>query len=263
MSCEKQYEHVSLEIKDNIAHIILKRNSMHLPYVQELQDIAFRLDADDSVRVIVFSSANKIFCGGGDLAYFIQSGGSLATALKELTMYLHQAISIFHRMNAPTIAIVNGAAAGAGLSFAAQCDFIVASDKASFMSSYTGIGLSPDGSSSYFLPRLIGERRAKEMMITNRKINAEEALDWGLVNQVVPAGTELEAGMALARQLATGATAAFGTVKRLIQASSTSTLETQLAMEQELIAANSIGSDCQEGISAFLEKRAPSFTGKR
>ncbi len=257
------YEHLSLEINNNIAHITLKRIAMHLPFMQELLDAAMRCDENDEIRAIVISSDQKLFCAGGDLAYFAESGGNIASALKELTVYLHSAISLFNRMDKPTIAAVHSMAAGAGMSLAAQCDFVIAGEKAGFMGSYTAAGLSPDGSSTYFLPRLIGERRAKEMLITNRKVSAQEALNWGLVNQVVESGKELESAMALAQQLTQGATAAFGSVKQLITSSSTQSLESQMAMEAELIAANSIGIDGQEGISAFLEKRKANFQGKR
>ncbi|NIB45158.1 enoyl-CoA hydratase [Pseudomaricurvus alkylphenolicus] len=257
------YEHLSLEINNSIAHITLKRIAMHTPYMKELLDVALRCDENDDVRAIVISSDQKLFCAGGDLAYLAESGGSAATKLKEMTVYLHSAVSLFNRMDKPTIAAVHSMAAGAGMSLAAQCDFVIAGEKAGFMGSYTAAGLSPDGSSTYFLPRLIGDRRAKEMLITNRKVSAQEALDWGLVNQVVEAGTELEAAMTLAKQLAQGPTASFGSVKQLIAASSTESLESQMALEAELIGENSVGTDGQEGIRAFVEKRKAEFKGKQ
>jgi len=257
------YQHFSFEVKEAIAHITIKRVAMHLPFMKELLDIAMRCDENDQIRAVVFSSDQKLFSAGGDLAYFAEQTGSISSALKELTVYLHSAISMFQKMDKPTIAAVNGAAAGAGMSFAVQCDFVIASEKASFMGAYTAAGLSPDGSSTYFLPRLIGERRAKEMLITNRKVTAQEALQWGLVNQVVEAGTELEVAMALAAQLAAGPSKSFGSVKRLINSSSTEPLESQMAAEAEHIAMNAEGIDGQEGISAFLEKRRAEFRGLR
>lgn len=257
------YEHLSLEIKGNVAHVTIKRIAMHLPFTKELLDIAFRCDENEDIRAVVFSSDQKLFSAGGDLEYFASQEGSISSALKEITVYLHSAISLFQKMDKPTIAAVNGAAAGAGMSFAVQADFVIASEKASFMGAYTAAGLSPDGSSTYFLPRLIGERRTKEMLITNRKIGAEEALQWGLVNQVVEAGTELDVAMQLANQLAAGPSKAFGSVKRLVSTSSTETLESQMALEAEQIALNSEGVDGQEGINAFLEKRRAEFKGRR
>lgn len=256
------YEHLSLDINDGVAHITLKRIAMHLPFMKELLDTAMRCDENEDVRAVLFSSDQKLFNAGGDLAYFAESGGNIGAAIKELTVYLHAAISLFNRMDKPTIAAVNGPAAGAGMSFAVQCDFVIASEKASFMGAYTAAGLSPDGSSSYFLPRLIGERRAKDMLITNRKVGAQEALSWGLVNQVVEAGAELGVAKELAATLAAGPTKAFGSVKRLITASSTQNLEAQMAMEAELIAANSGGIDGQEGVNAFMERRRAEFKGR-
>lgn len=256
------YQHFSFEVKERVAHITIKRIAMHLPFMKELLDITLRCDENDEIGAIVFSSDQKLFSAGGDLAYFAEQTGSIASALKELTVYLHSSISMLQTMDKPTLAAVNGAAAGAGMSFAVQCDFVIASEKASFTGAYTAAGLSPDGSSTYFLPRLIGERRAKEMLITNRKVTAEEALQWGLVNQVVAPGTELDVAMALAKQLAAGPTKSFGSVKRLIGSSSTQTLESQMAAEAQHIAKNAAGVDGQEGIAAFLEKRRAEFKGK-
>jgi 2-(1,2-epoxy-1,2-dihydrophenyl)acetyl-CoA isomerase len=127
---------------------------------------------------------------------------------------------------------------------------------------YTRAGLTPDGSSTYFLPRLIGTRRSLELMLTNRLLTAREALDWGLVNQVVP-DAELESATdALAAALASGATAAFGTVKRLVQGSATESLETQMELEARGISDAARSADGREGIAAFLEKRAAAFTGR-
>ncbi len=257
------YEHLSLTVDNGVAHITFRRLAMHLPFMKELLDVAFRCDENDEIRAVLFSSDQKLFNAGGDLAYMAEQSGSVSTALKELTVYLHSAISLFQKMDKPTLVAVNGAAAGAGMSFAIQCDFVIASECASFMGAYTAAGLSPDGSSTYFLPRLIGERRAKEMLITNRKISAEEAQQWGLVNQVVEAGTELSVATQLARQLATGPSKSFGSVKRLISTSFSETLESQMAAEAEQIASNAEGIDGQEGIHAFLEKRRAEFKGLR
>ena len=256
------YQHLSLSVANNVAHIQLQRISMHLPFMKELLDAVMQCEGNDDIRAVLFSSNQKLFNAGGDLAYFADSGDNIGSAIKELTVYLHAAISLLHRMDKPTVVAVNGAAAGAGMSFAVQGDFVIASEKASFMGSYTAAGLSPDGSATYFLPRLIGERKAKEMLITNRKVSAQEALDWGLVNQVVEAGTEFSVAQSLAEKLATGPTKAFGSVKRLITDSLNNTLESQMAMESENIANNADGLDGKEGVSAFMEKRRAVFLGK-
>ena len=176
-------------------------------------------------------------------------------------MYFHAAISRLSRMNAPFIGAVNGIAAGAGFSFATACDIVVASESAVFLSAYTAAALSPDGSSSYFLPRQIGMKRAAELMLTNRRLSAREALEWGLINQVVADGEVLETAQALARDLAVGPTLAFGAVKNLLRESMSSSLETQMELEARTIADMTRTDDGREGIQAFLQKRVPAFRG--
>jgi 2-(1,2-epoxy-1,2-dihydrophenyl)acetyl-CoA isomerase len=182
--------------------------------------------------------------------------------IKETATYLHAAISRFSRMDAPLIGAVNGVAAGAGISLAACVDLAIAADTARFVSAYTAAGLTPDGSSTYFLPRLVGLRRYLELAMTNRQLSAQEALEWGIVNRVVPAGQLMTAAMTLARQLADGPTRAFGAVKRLAHASFTDTLEGQMETEARLIADAARSRDGQEGVDAFTSRRKPAFTGE-
>jgi 2-(1,2-epoxy-1,2-dihydrophenyl)acetyl-CoA isomerase len=162
-------------------------------------------------------------------------------------------------MDAVLITAVNGAAAGAGFSLAVSGDLVVASSSASFTMAYTRAGLSPDGSSSYYLPRLIGVRRTQDLMLTNRKVSAAEAVDWGMVNYVVDPAELSERVDALATQIATGAKGSNSAVKKLLLATFGNTLEEQLDLEAELIGANGDGADGREGIDAFLNKRAPNF----
>ena len=157
-----------------------------------------------------------MFCAGGDIGAFAGAGDGVPALLKQITAQLHVAVSRFARMSAPLVAAVNGPAAGAGFALACAADLALASDAAKFSMAYTKIGLVPDGSSTWFLPRLVGARRSLELMLTNRTLSAEEALAWGLVNRVVPAAALLGEAEALARELASGATAAFGAVKRLL-----------------------------------------------
>ena len=182
-------------------------------------------------------------------------------ALKQLTGQLHSAISTLMRMRAPLIVAVNGAAAGIGLSLALIGDITLASEKASFTLAYTAAGLSPDGASTYLLPKVIGIKRAKEMMITNRRLTAAEALEWGLVNRVVSVDELLDETLELARSIAQGPTNAFGSVKSLVLSGFGGTLESQMALEVEEIIQNAKSKDGQEGIHAFLQKRQPRFNG--
>jgi 2-(1,2-epoxy-1,2-dihydrophenyl)acetyl-CoA isomerase len=165
-------------------------------------------------------------------------------------------------MDAPVIMAINGSAAGAGFSLAIAGDFAIAAQSARFTMAYTAAGLSPDGSSSYFLPRRVGIMRARELMMTNRRLSAEQALDWGLVNQVEADEALMVSAMQLAGTLAKGPTKAFGQVKKLLNSSYDSGLETQMQYEADSIAAMASTADGAEGVSAFLEKRKAVFSGR-
>ena len=161
------------------------------------------------VRAAVLTgSGDQAFCAGGDVSEFAKRLDDVDVLVKEMTTYLHAAVSRFAWMRAPLIGAVNGVAAGAGLSAVAFCDLVIAADHATFTSAYTQIGLTPDGSSTYFLNRILGPRRAMELYLTNRVLSAEEALDWGLVNKVVAADQLRGEAEALAASLAKGPTRA-------------------------------------------------------
>jgi len=179
-----------------------------------------------------------------------------------MTGDLHLAISRFTRMNAPVIAKVNGTAAGAGLSLVAACDLAVSVDSAKFVMAYTNAGLSPDGSSTYFLPRRIGDRRARELMLTNRVLSSAEAVQWGILNQAVAADDLDDVVAKLAATIASGPTLSFGKVKALLNQSFDNGLETQMELESRAISDASRTLDGKEGMNAFVEKRKPTFTGK-
>ncbi len=260
------YENITLERRDGVATLTLNRpntaNSVDLPLARELMDAAIVCDDDPETRAVILTGAGKMFCAGGDLRSFADAGLAVGSRLKELTAYLHAAISRLTRMNAPVIAAVNGMAAGAGFSLAIAADMTIASDTAGFVMAYTQAGLVPDGSSTFFLPRRIGDRRTRELMLTNRRLTAAEALEWGLVNQVVPADQLLPTVEKLAATLAAGPTRAYGALKGLLNETFEHGLESQMELEARAIAAASITPDGQEGIRAFLEKRKPVFTGK-
>lgn len=260
------YENITLERRDGVATLTLNRpnaaNSIDVPLGRDLMYAAIECDDDPDVRAVVLTGAGKMFCAGGDLRSFADAGTGIASRLKELTAYLHAAISRLTRMDAPVIAAVNGMAAGAGFSLAVAADFTIASESAGFVMAYTQAGLVPDGSSTFFLPRRIGDRRTRELMLTNRRLTAAEALDWGLVNQVVPADQLLSTATALATTLAAGPTRSFGATKALLNETFEHGLEAQMELEARAIATASISADGQEGIRAFLEKRKPRFTGR-
>jgi len=259
-------ETLKFDIEDGIATITLSRpdaaNALDLTMARELSDVAIICDEADDVRVVVIRGEGKMFCAGGDLSVMGDAGGSAPAVIKQMAGDLHMALSRLNRMDAPVIAAINGTAAGAGFSIAVATDLAIAVDSAKFTMAYTNAGLSPDGSSSYFLPRRVGDRRARELMLTNRLLSAQEALDWGILNQVVSAEEFDDAVAKLAGSLATGPTRAFGQVKQLLTASFDNGLETQMELETRGISDMARSADGQEGISAFLNKRKPDFKGR-
>jgi 2-(1,2-epoxy-1,2-dihydrophenyl)acetyl-CoA isomerase len=178
--------------------------------------------------------------------------------LSELTTNLHAGMALLARLDAPVIAAVNGTAAGAGLGLVLAADLAIAARSAKFAPAYTGVGLTPDAGCTFLLPRAVGYKRAMELMLTNRILDAEQALNWGLINQVVDDERLAETAAALAARLAAGPVGAFGAVKRLL-AEAEPGFESQLARESRSIASRGMTAEGREGIAAFLEKRAPIF----
>ena len=260
------YSAIQFEKKDNIATITLNRpdsaNALNIDLACDLMHASLECDEAADIRAVVMTGNGRMFCAGGDLKSFAAQGDKLPAHLKEVTTYLHGAVSRFTRMDAPLIGAVNGTAAGAGMSIACSCDIVFAAESAKFTMAYTRAGLTPDGSSTYFLPRIVGMKRAFELAVTNRLLSAQEAEAWGIVNRVVPDADLLTEAEKLATELASGATGAFGGAKRLLHSGWTETLETQMENETQSIAARSKTDDGKEGIAAFLEKRAPRFNGK-
>jgi 2-(1,2-epoxy-1,2-dihydrophenyl)acetyl-CoA isomerase len=214
------------------------------------------------VRAVVLAGAGRMFCAGGDLKAFSTKGEGLPHYLKEVTTYLHAAVSRLTRMDAPVIAAVHGSAAGAGMSLACAADLVLAAEGAKFTMAYTRAGLTPDGSSTYFLARIVGLRRALELSLTNRVLSAAQALALGIVTRVVAEADLLEEARTLAATFAAGPTRAFGATKRLLHAGWTGTLETQMELETRAIADVARGPDAREGIAAFAEKRPAKFVGR-
>lgn len=260
------FANLKFELRGNVAHLTLNRpqaaNSLNLELARELMHAALSCDQDPAVRAVLLSGAGGTFCAGGDLKSFAAQGDALPYHLKEVTTYLHAAVSRFTRMDAPVIAAVHGSAAGAGLSLVCAADLVLAAESARFTMAYTWLALTPDGSSTYFLPRIVGLRRALELTLTNRMLSAEEAQQLGIVTRVVPDGDLPAAARALAEQLAAGPTRAFGSAKRLLHRGFNESLETQMELETRSIAELAASADGREGIKAFLEKRAAKFAGR-
>jgi len=260
------YEKISFEVRDGVGHLTLNRpdaaNALDLQLVQELLDVAHRCDEDAEVRAVLLTGAGRMFCAGGDLKSFAAAEEGIPAFVKQVAGTLHESLSILARMDAPIVAAVNGMAAGAGLSLVCHADLAIAAESAKFAMAYTAAGLTPDGSSTWFMEGMIGRRRTLELMLTNRRLSAAEALEWNLVNRVVPDADLMSEAGALAGRLATGPTRAYGGVKKLLIASGTNDLETQMDLETKFIVDMAGSPDGAEGIDAFLNRRTPAFTGK-
>jgi 2-(1,2-epoxy-1,2-dihydrophenyl)acetyl-CoA isomerase len=211
---------------------------------------------------VLLSGSGARFCGGGDVKAFAAAGDGLTELVRTLLPSLHAAIGMLVRGDAPVVAAVHGSAAGAGLGLVCASDLVIAAESTKFVMAYTAVGLTPDGSSSWFLPRIVGLKRALELTLTNRVLTAQEALELGIVTRVVPDADVHDAAEQLAAQLATGPTLAFGTAKRLLHTSLEDTLETHLAREADGIVRATTTHDGREGVAAFAEKRPPEFLGK-
>ena len=212
---------------------------------------------DPEVRAVVITGAGRAFCAGQDLTEFSEAG-DIGTTLRET---YHPNVHAVRALEKPVIAAVNGACAGAGLSFACACDIRLASDAASFVPGFIGIGLIPDAGGTYFIHRLLGAPRAFEWMTSNRRLTAAEAHAWGLVSEVVEADALPARAAELAQFYASMPTRGIGMTKRLFDHADTATLDEQLDMEAQLQAVAAQTDDFREGVTAFLEKRKPNFTG--
>jgi 2-(1,2-epoxy-1,2-dihydrophenyl)acetyl-CoA isomerase len=255
-------ETVLVEVRERVATVTLNRaeggNALDMAMGRDLLAAALRCEADAQVRAVVVTGAGKHFCFGGDLRGMADQGERVGGYLNELTTHIHAAITAFTRMPAPVIAAVNGTAAGGGVGLVCMTDLAIAGRSSRFTLAYTGVGLAPDCSTSFLLPRIVGRRRAAELFLTNRVLSADEALAWGLVNQVVEDAEVLDQAHALATRFASGPTESYSAVKRLMDTADPG-LEAQMAREGRAIAAQALHPHGAEGVRAFLEKRKANF----
>ncbi|BBK42305.1 enoyl-CoA hydratase [Allostella vacuolata] len=258
---------VLLSVADAVAEVTLNRpsvlNALDEAMAATLVDVLDRVEHDPAVRVVVLKGAGAGFMAGGDVKLFAGMAGRPAEErrrrLNALIHAFHPAIVALRRMPQPVVASVHGVAAGAGMSLMAAADLAIAAASTSFTLAYARIGVSPDGGSTYFLPRLVGQRRAMELALLPDRFDAARAEAIGLVNRVVPDERLAEETRAIALRLAAGPRGAFANTKRLMHQSLDTGFEAQLLAEQESFASLSATDDFAEGVTAFAEKRPPRF----
>jgi 2-(1,2-epoxy-1,2-dihydrophenyl)acetyl-CoA isomerase len=251
--------------KNGVATITLNRpdagNSIDLPTARALADATIRCQTDPAIRVVVLTGKGRMFSAGGDVKLMLSSGDRVPAVLAELIAAFHAGVSRLARMPKPVISLVNGPAAGGGFSLALVGDIVIAAKSAHFTAAYGAIGLTADGGLTWTLPRLVGVRKAQEIILTNRRIKSDEAVELGLITKVVEDDALVEAGKDLANWLADSAAGALGVARSLIWDGFESSFETQLDRELRSMVAASAGAEVREGLDAFLGKRPPKFRG--
>jgi len=258
---------LSLRIEQGIANITLRRphhgNAIDSAMAADLSELATQLAEDDTVRVVLFTAEGPRFTTGGDISLFTDTpADQLPDLLRRMIDDYHLALERLTELDAPIVAAVHGAAAGGGLGLVHAADIVIAADDAVFAVGYAALGLTADGGNTWYLPRLLGMRKAQELFLLNRRITATEALQWGLVTRVVPDGDVDRQAAEVAAQLAAGPTRAFGGMRRLLRQSFETGLREQLAAEKSAIVEASRSADAAEGIAAFSARRAPHFEGR-
>ncbi|MCB1667344.1 MAG: enoyl-CoA hydratase-related protein [Porticoccaceae bacterium] len=220
------------------------------------------LDSQPELRVVLLRASGKAFSVGGSIAMFSDAGDQVDELLREMTKQFHDAVACLMRMDAPVIAVVNGVCGGGGASLTCIADMTIAAESAKITFAYTLSAISPDGGSTFALPRIVGIRKAYELMVMNPTLSAEEAKELGIVTRVVPDQDLDSEAEKLAQYLAAGPTRAFGAVKQLLLKTLDQSPEVQMGDEGESIATLAVGKDGQEGIQAFLQKRKPHYEGR-
>ncbi len=260
------YTCFKLEIADGIAHITLDQpergNPMDLTFNTELSFIATECDENQSVRCVLITSSGKFFGVGADLKTMNRDREQLPIFIKNATVGLHSALSRFARMNAPVVVSVHAMAVGGFVALCAAADFCIAARSAKFYAAFTGIGLLPDGGGTTFIPRRVGVRRAAEFFLRNQTWTADEAFRHGLISHVTDDAALHDETWALARELASGPTRAFGEIKNLLLSASHTPIEAQMEQEARAMARVTRTEDAWHGVNEVAARRKPKFIGR-
>jgi len=261
--CKEMYQTLLVERIEGVLKITLNKpetlNALDMVMREELHDLLLEASTDDEVKAVVITGAGRAFCSGGDI-------GTMGTFKpgegRRRIQKVQRITRVIWNMEKPVIAAVNGACAGAGMNLAMSCDFILASDKSKFLEAFIKIGLIPDLGGFYLLPRRIGIANAKDLIMTGRTIDAQEALNMGVVNKIVPGEELMDEAMKMATKFAKGPTRALGLAKMLLNRSFETDLDASYADEAYAQDLCMVSDDFQEGLASFREKRPPHFQGK-
>jgi 2-(1,2-epoxy-1,2-dihydrophenyl)acetyl-CoA isomerase len=262
------YETVQLEMRESgVAGITLNRpaqlNALTATMAQELTS-AVREARERGARAVLLTGAGRAFCAGGDLREMqkiAEKEGRIEAFFDEPLGLLHDCILAIQKTPLPVVAAVNGYATGAGCNLALACDIVIAGESAQFSEAFIKIGLSPDCGGTYALPRLVGTKRAAELLMTGEQVAAARAAEMGMINRVVSDAELMDAALALATKLAAAPTAAIAKIKWLLEASASNDISAQLEAERQAQIESGKTKDFREGVAAFIEKRPPRFTG--
>jgi 2-(1,2-epoxy-1,2-dihydrophenyl)acetyl-CoA isomerase len=253
---------IELSKADGVATITLnrpdKKNAMLLAMRDRIAEICDEINDDDDIRAVILTGAGSDFCAGADVSEMAKGGipGSLFKA-----RHMHRAISGVGRVTKPMVGAVRGVALGMGLSMALACDYLIATPTLRMGAVQRKIGLSPDAGNVWFLTRYLGVARARELVFSGRMFGAEEAQSWGLITKIVPDEQLMAEALALAKSFVDGPTLAFGAAKKMFDAAARMSLDEFMDLEGSLVPLMAQAEDFKEGTRAFIEKRAPKFTG--
>ena len=260
------YAQITLVKADGLATLTLsqpeKLNAVSRKMIAEIKSAWEDIAADASVRAVLLTGAGRGFCAGADLADPDRDNGPMADSGSALEKYFNPVIRTMRTIPKPIVAAVNGVAAGVGMSFALAADIAIAGKSASFLQAFARIGLLPDGGSTWFLPRLVGDQRARALAMLAPQIPAEKAKEWGLIWDVVEDAALMATATEIARKLADGPTLALARIKGALDQSSANDLSAQLDVERDFQRELGRSDDFREGVTAFLAKRKPEFKGK-